>query len=51
MLLQGGSRRRGDGLAPAPEVTAMWFLPLTITLRMRRTRNSWLLELRVQLIV
>lgn len=29
----------------------MWFLPLSISLRIRKTRTSWTLTLRVNLIV
>lgn len=29
----------------------MWFLPLNVTLRMRKTRMSWSLTIRVKLII
>jgi len=44
-------RDRGNGFALNPEVTAMWYLPLSITLEMKRTRTSWQLRFRVRFIL
>lgn len=60
----GGSRRRGTspryrgGLATPTEATAspsyggsaMWYRPLSITLRITKTRTSWTISIRVNVI-
>ena len=43
-----GSSDCADSLALDTEVIAMWFLPLTITPRFRKTRSDWHVTLRVQ---
>jgi hypothetical protein len=50
MLAEMGSPDCGDSLVLDTEVIAMWFWPLTITLRIRKTRNGWSATLRVNLI-
>jgi len=44
-------RDRGNGFAFNSEVNAMWFLPVSVTLEMKRTRTSWLLVIRVHFIL
>jgi len=43
-------RDRGNGFAFNSEVHAMWFLPVSVTLEMKRTRTSWTLVIRVRFI-
>jgi hypothetical protein len=33
------------------EVTLMWFIPLTVSFEMKRTRGGWSMALRVQLFI
>ncbi len=40
----------GEGLALEMEMMRMWFLPLTITLEMKKTRSGWQASLRVTFI-
>ena len=50
MMAETGSPDCGVSLAVDTEVITMWLLPLTITLRIRKTRNGWSATLRVNLI-
>ena len=43
-------RGRGNGFA-LEGVTAMWMIPLTVVLKMKRTRTGWEIELRVRLFI
>jgi hypothetical protein len=43
------SRLRQTGFAFELEVHAMWFLPLSVTLEVKRTRTGWLFRIRVHI--
>ena len=43
-------RGRGNGFV-LEGVTAMWMIPLTVVLKMKRTRAGWEIELRVRLFI
>ena len=45
---EDGPPDHGNGLALKTGGDAMWYLPLSITLEMKKTRSSWSLILRVQ---
>lgn len=42
-------RGRGNGFV-LEGVTGMWMIPLTVVLRVERTRTGWAVEIRVQFI-
>ena len=50
MMAETGSPDCGVSLADDTEVITMWFWPLTITLRIRKTRTTWQVSIRVSLI-
>ena len=43
----GPIRPQGKGLARKTGGDAMWYLPLRITLELKKTRTSWQLTIRV----
>jgi hypothetical protein len=45
-----GRPNRGDGLACKPEVKAMRLRPFAITFEVKRTRTSWQVTVRIQII-
>jgi hypothetical protein len=42
---------RGNGFALETEVTAMWLVPVSVTLRITKTRRGWQVFLRVRFVV
>lgn len=54
--MPAGADRRGSATSteaealPSIGVTAMWFIPLSITFSIRKTRTSWSVTVRVQIV-